>query len=162
MFRPDLVDVWIFRRTASHEIEILLMRRAPGEVLAGLWQGVSGSLEDGERVTAGALRELLEETGFGEAAVEAFYDLDLVNQFHWSPLDAIVSAAVFAVRVDPTAEPILSVEHDAYRWLTVAGALDAVVWPGYREAIAIIASSLLDQAREPWFRLRPDGGRMVD
>ncbi len=138
------------------------MRRAPGEVLAGLWQGVSGSLEDGERVTAGALRELLEETGFAGDTVEAFYDLDLVNQFHWSPLDAIVSVAVFAVRVGATAEPVLSVEHDACRWLTMIDAFEAVVWPGYRAALGVIASCLLDEAREPWFRLRPDGSRMVD
>jgi 8-oxo-dGTP pyrophosphatase MutT (NUDIX family) len=162
MYRPDLVDVWIFRTIAPREIEILLMRRSPGRVLAGLWQGVSGSLEDGEPVSAGALRELREETGFSDEAIEVFYDLDLVNQFHWSPVDAIVSAAVFAVRVGATAEPILSVEHDAYRWLTFAAAHDAVVWPGYRAAIEVITSALLDDAREPWFRLRPDGSRMVD
>ena len=46
-FRPDLVDCWIFRDGASGT-EILLLRRAPGRILAGLWQCVSGSLEPGE------------------------------------------------------------------------------------------------------------------
>jgi 8-oxo-dGTP pyrophosphatase MutT (NUDIX family) len=59
--------------------EILLIRRSPGRILPGLWQCVSGSLEPGERVTSGALRELAEETGFGAADIEAFYDLDLVT-----------------------------------------------------------------------------------
>ena len=56
-FRPDLVDCWIFR-AGPDGTEILLLRRSPGRILPGLWQCVSGSLEEGERVTAGALREL--------------------------------------------------------------------------------------------------------
>ncbi len=162
MYRPDLVDVWTFRQSVASGLQILLMRRSPGRLLAGLWQGVSGSLEDGEPITAGALRELEEETGFAGSAVEAFYDLDLVNQFHWSPVDAIVSAAVFAVRVGPAAEPVLSAEHDRHRWVAPADALRLVVWPAYRDAIAVIERDLPDAAREPWFRLRPDGTRMVD
>ncbi len=160
MYRPDLVDVWVFRLPGPGELEILLMRRSPGRILAGLWQGVSGSLEDGERVTAGALRELKEETGFAGPAIEAFYDLDLVNQFHWSPADAIVSAAVFAVRVAPAAEPVLSEEHDACRWRAPGEAHAMIVWPGYHDALTIIERDLLDQDREPWFRLDPDGRRV--
>ena len=102
-FRPDLVDCWMFRvPTTARGVErpeILLIRRAPGRILPGLWQCVSGSLEPGERVTAGALRELAEETGFGPDEIEAFYDLDLVNQFHEPSVDGIVTAAVFAVRL---------------------------------------------------------------
>jgi dATP pyrophosphohydrolase len=161
MFRPDLVDVWIFR-LAERGLEILLMRRAPGRVLPGLWQGVSGSIEPGERIAAAARRELAEETGFDEPIVEAFYDLDLVNQFHWPSVDAVISAAVFGARVGAYADPILSVEHDAFRWVTPADALDLVVWPAYRTAIEVIGRDLIDPAREPWFRYRPDGGRMVD
>ena len=111
-FRPDLVDCWMFRvpMTARgvERPEILLIRRSPGRILPGLWQCVSGTLEPGERVAAGALRELAEETGFGPDEIEAFYDLDLVNQFHEPSYDAIVSAAVFAVRLRPGAEPRLS------------------------------------------------------
>ena len=85
MYRPDLVDVWIFR-VGPAGLEILLMRRslrpAPGRPLAGR---VRARIEAGERVATAARRELAEETGFDGDRVEAFYDLDLVNQFHWSP-----------------------------------------------------------------------------
>lgn len=161
MYRPDLVDVWIFR-TTERGLEILLMRRGPGRVLPGLWQGVSGSIEDGERISAAARRELAEETGLAGPLVEAFYDLDLVNQFHWPSVDAIVSAAVFGARVGPTVDPVLSEEHDAFRWVSPEEALGLVVWPAYRTAIEVVARDLVDPQREPWFRLRPDGGRMVD
>jgi len=161
VYRPDLVDVWIFR-VGPAGLELLLMRRAAGRILPGLWQGVSGSLEAGERIAAGALRELGEETGFDEDDIEAFYDLDQVNQFHEPSVDAVVTSAVFAVRVRPDAEPVLSHEHDAHRWVTPAEALELIVWPAYRESIARVERDLLDPVREAWFRLRPDGRRMVD
>ena len=42
MFRPDLVDVWIFRRDVRGALEILLMRRAPGRILPGSVAGRVG------------------------------------------------------------------------------------------------------------------------
>jgi 8-oxo-dGTP pyrophosphatase MutT (NUDIX family) len=158
-FRPDLVDCWIVREGASGP-EILLLRRAPGRILAGLWQCVSGSLEVGERVAAGALRELTEETGIRPDDIVAFYDLDLVNQFHEPSMDGVVTAAVFAVRVTPGAEPALSPEHDAARWLAVDAAHREVIWPGYRTAIERIRDDLADPTRAAWFELTLAGNRI--
>ena len=161
MFRPDLVDVWVFRvgSDTAERLEVLLMRRSAGRILAGLWQGVSGSLEAGERILAGALRELREETGIDAAAIEALYELDQVNQFHEPSVDAIVTAAIFAVRVGPDVQPVLSHEHDALRWVAPAAALELVVWPAYRESIARIERDLTDPSRAPWFELTLDGVR---
>jgi 8-oxo-dGTP pyrophosphatase MutT (NUDIX family) len=162
-FRPDLVDCWMFRvgRTARdlERPEILLIRRAPGRILPGLWQCVSGSLEAGERVAMGALRELREETGFGPDDIEGFFDLDLVNQFHEPSVDGVVTAAVFAVRLHPEAEPTLSQEHDGARWRTPEEAHDEVIWPGYRTAIERIRDDLSDPERAAWFELTLDGNR---
>ena len=159
-FRPDLVDCWIFR-VASGGAEVLLLRRAPGRILPGLWQCVSGSLEPGERIAQAALRELAEETGFGPPGIETFYDLDLVNEFHEPSLDAVLTSAVFAVRLRLDAEPVLSREHDGAQWLTLADARAQVVWPAYRTAIDRIREDLLDPVRSPWFELDLDGRRVV-
>lgn len=162
-FRPDLVDCWMFRVATSarsvRSIEILLLRRATGRILPGLWQCVSGSLEAGERIGHGALREVAEETGFGPADIEAFYDLDLVNQFHEPSVDGIVTAAVFGVRLRPDAKPTLSNEHDAARWLPLDDAHAEVVWPGYRTAIERIRDDLSDPDRGAWFELTFGGDR---
>jgi 8-oxo-dGTP pyrophosphatase MutT (NUDIX family) len=159
-FRPDLVDCWMFRAGPA-EPEVLLLRRAPGRILPGLGQCVSGGLERDERVTAGALRELREETGFGPRSIEAFYDLDLVNQFHEPSADAVLSAAVFAVRLQPGSEPVLSHEHDAARWLALEAAYREVVWPGYRTAIERIRDDVLDPVRARWFELDGEGRRVI-
>jgi len=157
--RPDLVDCWVFRVPPTGP-EILLIRRAPGRILAGLWQCVSGSLEPGERVALGALREVSEETGFDAATIEAFYDLDLVNHFHEPSVDAVLSSVVFAIRVGEGAEPMLSHEHDGARWVLLDTAYQEVVWPGYRESIARIRDHLLDPSRAAWFELGLDGSRV--
>jgi dihydroneopterin triphosphate diphosphatase len=161
--RPDLVDCWVFRVVLSARdvpsTEILLLRRAEGRILPGLWQCVSGSLEADDRVAVGALRELQEETGFGPDDIEAFYDLDLVNQFHEPSYDAVVTAAVFAVRIRNHAEPTLSDEHDGARWVAVEDAHAEVVWPGYRTAIERIRDDLRDADRAAWFELTFDGQR---
>ena len=106
-----------------------------------------------------ALRELAEETGFGAADIEAFYDLDLVNQFHEPSVDGIVTAAVFAVRLHPDAEPRLSHEHDAAEWHALEQAHDEVIWPGYRTAIERIRDDLSDPDRAKWFELSLAGDR---
>jgi 8-oxo-dGTP pyrophosphatase MutT (NUDIX family) len=162
-FRPDLVAVWIYRRAPSSEagVEILLLRRASGRPLPGLWQCVTGSIEPGERVALAALRELDEETGLRDGAVEAFYDLDLVSQFHWPDVDGVLSEVVFAVRVAPGVEPTLSHEHDAFDWVTPAEAVERAVWPAYAEAIERIASVLPDPRRARWLETRLDGSRVI-
>jgi 8-oxo-dGTP pyrophosphatase MutT (NUDIX family) len=158
-YRPDLVDCWIFR-VAPTGPEILLIRRAPGRILPGLWQCVSGGLDASERVALGALREVREETGFDAATIEAFYDLDQVNQFHEPSVDAVLASVIFAVRVRANAEPTLSHEHDGARWVPLDAAYDEVIWPGYRESIARIRDHLLDPARAAWFELALDGSRV--
>ncbi len=161
-FRPDLVDVWVFRAPAAEgaaAFELLLMRRSPGRILPGLWQSVSGSLEAGESVVAGALRELSEETGLEAGGIEGLFDMDQVNQFHEPSVGAIVSSAVFAVRAAPGWEPRLSIEHDAMRWVSPGQALELAIWPAYRESIRRIEENLLDPERAVWFELTLDGQR---
>jgi 8-oxo-dGTP pyrophosphatase MutT (NUDIX family) len=144
--RPDLVACWLFRVVpdktrlagvdrATDTVEILLIRRAPDRIYPGLWQCVTGRLEPGERIAEGALREVREETGFGPAELEAFFDTDIVNSFHEAHVDAILVEAVFAAQVRPAAMARLSPEHDDLRWLTPDEARAMVVWAAYRRAI---------------------------
>ena len=164
-FRPDLVAVWIYRVTnpsLPREIQILLLRRTPGRPLPGLWQCVTGRIEPGERIVAAALRELEEETGFTGTDIEALYDLDLVSQFRWPDADGILSEVGFAVRVRPGIDPVLSSEHDAFRWVDPDEAIQASMWPAYREAVSRVASTLTDPDRARWLQSDLDGRRIIE
>ena len=98
-------------------------------------------------------------TGFAAADIEAFYDLDLVNQFHEPSVDGIVTSAVFAVRLRPDAEPNLSGEHDGAHWHDLDEAHQQVIWPGYRTAIERIRDDLSEPERAGWFELTLEGQR---
>jgi 8-oxo-dGTP pyrophosphatase MutT (NUDIX family) len=137
-FRPDLVACWMFRVPTAGQVRILLLHRAPGRIFSGIWQPVTGSLESGERIVDGALRELVEETAIGPERIESLYGLDQVNIFHADHIDALQAEAVFAAELKPGVEAELSDEHDEQRWLAPGEASEMVVWPAYREAIAQI------------------------
>ena len=134
-FRPDLVSCWTFRVVADGQLRILLLHRAPGRIFEGIWQPVTGGLEQGERILQGALRELVEETGIGPEGIATLYGIDQVNLFHAEHVDAIQAEAVFAAELKPGVEATLSDEHDDQRWLAPAEAAGMVVWPAYRTAI---------------------------
>ncbi|MDB5027501.1 MAG: hypothetical protein JWO66_1190, partial [Candidatus Eremiobacteraeota bacterium] len=54
-------------RGTGADVEVLLLRRSNG-AFAGAWTFVMGGVEDGERATDAARRELVEETGLAPSA----------------------------------------------------------------------------------------------
>ena len=87
--------------------------------------------------------------------------MDLVSQFHWPDVDAVLSEVVFAARVRPGTEPVLSAEHDDARWVDPEEAIRSCVWPSYREAIERIVSVLPDADRAAWLETSLDGKRRI-
>ncbi len=151
--RPDLVACWPFRVGPDGGVEILLIHRAPGRLYPGLWQCVTGRLEAGETIVAGALRELAAETGLGPIEIEAVLETDIVNWVHESAVDGLMSEAVFAARITAGASVTLSDEHDDHRWLTPAAAHALVVWPAYHRAIEQVEWLVANPERAAVYRL---------
>jgi dihydroneopterin triphosphate diphosphatase len=151
--RPDLVACWLFRLDHRGRPELLLIRRAPGRIYAGIWQCVTGRLEGDERVVDGALREVREETGLAGPDIERVFGTDLINWFHEQSVDAVWCEAVFAAQVRGNAAVRLSDEHDDLRWLSLADARSLVVWPAYERAIDMVEWFVDHPAKASHYRL---------
>jgi 8-oxo-dGTP pyrophosphatase MutT (NUDIX family) len=158
--RPDLVECWVFRAAGQGHVELLLLKRAPGRTYTGLWQPVTGLLEPDERVPIAALREVEEETRFGPSDIEAAYDLDQTTTFYEEGPDALITSALFAARVRPGVEPVISEEHDDFRWAAPDDAVRRSIWPSYRSSIDRIVGHLMDPELAPWFELDREGRRI--
>jgi len=151
--RPDLVSCWIFRLDAAGRPEILLIKRALDRPYPGLWQPVTGRLEPDERVSTAALREVVEETALAGADIEELLRTDLIDWFYEPAVDGIVSMAVFAARVRPTASPRLSIEHTDLRWVSPDGARELLVWPSERAVVGQLEWLVANPDKAAHYRL---------
>jgi dATP pyrophosphohydrolase len=130
-----IIEVCVFR-FVNDRAEYLMLKRSPDEkIYPNLWQFVSGSLNDGEKATDAALRELKEET---RLIPKRFWVVPHVNMFYDPSYDAVNVSPLFAAQVEVRGDPRLSSEHCAYEWLQFADARRRLVWPGQRAGLEIV------------------------
>jgi len=126
--RPESVLIVIYTEAG----EFLLIERCRP---AGFWQSVTGSLEWGESPTAGARREVLEETAITAGVLT---DLEWSQVYPISPAygrGRVYPPGVthnlehaFALELPRPVPVVLSPdEHLRYRWVPAAEALELVV-----------------------------------
>ncbi|MBU7016026.1 MAG: NUDIX pyrophosphatase [Theionarchaea archaeon] len=118
--------------------EYLLLKRIPSR--GGVWQGVTGGLEEGELLHDAARRELYEETGFAPLKIEKIdlsYSFPVADEWRHSysvDVDEITEY-VFVAFLD-TGEPVLDPqEHNQYKWCSIDEALQLLYWPNNKKAL---------------------------
>jgi dihydroneopterin triphosphate diphosphatase len=130
-----IVELCVFRFAGS-DPEYLMLRRAATERLhPGLWQFVTGGIEDGEKAWQASLRELREETGLRPVR---FWVVPHVGRFYDPEEDVVHIMPFFAAQVAPGSQPVLSEEHREFAWLPLREATRRLVWPGQREGLGIV------------------------
>jgi dihydroneopterin triphosphate diphosphatase len=141
--RCKIIEVCIFT-IVDGEPDYLLLKRAPDNALyPGIWQFVSGRIDGEEKAFEAAYREMREETG---CIAQKFYTVPHVNMFYYAATDSVNIAPLFAARVKERATPVLSDEHDEYKWCTYDAALALLVWPGQREGLRIVRDYITGSA----------------
>jgi 8-oxo-dGTP pyrophosphatase MutT (NUDIX family) len=93
---------------------------------------VHGHIEEGERPSQAASRELEEETGLAPVRL---YNLSRVEAFYQHRKDEVALVPVFVAFVAPEASVRLGPEHDAHEWLAPAEAAVRFAWPRERRAL---------------------------
>ena len=130
-----IVEVCAFRFVKDHP-EYLLLKRSPDEkIYPGIWQFVSGAIDEGEKAVDAALREFKEET---DLTPKRFWVVPYANTFYDHDYDVVNVSPLFAAQVDGGAEPMLSAEHRTYEWLRYDEARRRLVWPGQRQGLQVI------------------------
>jgi 8-oxo-dGTP pyrophosphatase MutT (NUDIX family) len=126
-------------------VELLQLRRSATARISPLsWHPVLGHIEPGETAVEAICREMEEETSLDREARLGFWQLEQVHPFFVAATNTIYFCPRFAVEVASTWEPRLNEEHDASRWIVLADAAEAFVWPGQRAAITELIAEILD------------------
>jgi len=134
----NLVEAHIFRET-EHGIEFLLLKRAADQIYPGVWQMVSGKINDNEKAFKTAVREIKEETGL---TPEKMWVAPKVNSFYSAVTDTICLIPVFAAQ---DSNVIISDEHSEYTWVKPRKAKKLLAWDGQRRAVDLIEEYYLKE-----------------
>lgn len=136
----EIVELSVFYRKSKQTRYLLLRRAKHKKPYPGIWQFITGRVEEGESSIDAALRELREETGLPP---KAMWLVPYTLQFYDASNDKIHLSPLFAVEVDSRAEIRLSGEHDKFAWLTYRQAIGRLVWPVQREGLEVIQKFII-------------------
>jgi dihydroneopterin triphosphate diphosphatase len=131
----NMIEAHIFRETKDG-IEFLLLKRSEKEIYPGLWQMVTGQVEENETAYHAALREILEETGLRP---ERLWVVPNVNTFYSHENNTISLLPVFAAKVSGHEEIKICDEHTESCWYNPEKAKSKLAWEGQRHSVDLIS-----------------------
>jgi 8-oxo-dGTP pyrophosphatase MutT (NUDIX family) len=140
LHRVSGVDVWPYR-LRDGQAEFLMLHRVAADD-PPFWQGVSGWIEADEPPHLTAVRELREETGF---EAEALFSVDAIFDLYQWRRGTVETIVPFAARVADGPDPVLSPEHDDWRWASLSATLELLPYEPQREAVRRISADLLER-----------------
>ena len=134
------IEVVVFRMNQDRVEYLVLQRSMEERAHPGMWQIITGMLEEGEAAVGAGLREVQEETGLNPVRL---WNVPLVNSFYNATNDTVNMCPVFAIQADPEAVVALSEEHMAFGWYPYPVARERLVWPAHCESLDIVDSYIV-------------------
>ena len=124
----------------KNDWEFLLLRRSMNTIYPGIWQGVTGKIENSETPYQTALRELEEETGL---KAYKLFTVDKVNMFYDAKKDTMNLVPVFGAIVKSN-DIILSKEHTEYKWCDLNETIKLITWDQQKKGVQIFYDMLIE------------------
>lgn len=131
------VLVFIFVKSP---FKVLLMKRADFPV--GVWQPVSGGIEEGEKQLQTVIREVSEETGIIDYL--DIIDLDYSFTFTVISSNRFMKDYCYAMEIKNDNEILLSHEHYEYKWCIFSDALDILTFEENKKALQLLHDKIYD------------------
>jgi 8-oxo-dGTP pyrophosphatase MutT (NUDIX family) len=147
--RPDAVAVVVLKG-AGDDAQLLLVRRASG-AFAGAWTFVMGGVEEAERATETARRELMEEVGLAPAAL---FTAGALDAFYDPVRDRIVHVPFFVAYLEAGEIRLEDDVHDAHRWVTFDEAVELLEFDAQRRVLADIHRNFVARTPQAWRLVR--------
>lgn len=122
--------------------KILLLKRADNlKVYPGIWQVITGTMEEEEKAIDTARREIFEETAI---KAENLITIPYVTSFFNAKKNSINFSPVFGMITDRE-DVILSEEHSDFGWFTLQECKEMLVLPSHNEANQIFYDYVLNE-----------------
>ena len=135
----------------SDDYRVLLLKRK--DTVEGIWAGVSGKIEEGEKAWQAVLREIKEETGL---TPEKLYSADTCEQFYEIGKDSIWIAPVFVACVSGDTAVTINEEHSEFGWFTLEEAILEVSFPEQRRILRHIQTEFVQRQPVEWLLIEID------
>lgn len=123
----------------NNQIKYLLIKRREAD--GGFWQGVTGTLEEGENLKGCLIREIDEELGVNRDSIRQVSNLKQTLQWP-KKTGFIITEYVYVVEIDLDSTITLSEEHDDFRWCDFDEAYQTLGKDNNKNTLKLINSEL--------------------
>jgi 8-oxo-dGTP pyrophosphatase MutT (NUDIX family) len=135
----------------SQQFKYLILKRSENlDIYPGLWQVVTGTIDNEETAKTTAIREIYEETGI---ICSKMYTLPYVASFFNTEKDTLSFAPVFGIIAD-SFEIVLSSEHSEFLWTDFDNCCNILPLPSHIEGTKIFKNYILDSKIKDLFKIK--------
>lgn len=133
MRRPKQVLVFLYKKVVNDYFYCIFLRKS------GIWQGISGGVEDDEGLIDTVKREVFEETGIVVSdiielsSVSSIPVIDVVGDYIFGSDVYVIPEYSFGVYCD--SEIKLSLEHREYKWVSYDEAIRYLKYDSNKTAL---------------------------
>jgi len=128
------MECYVYREETGVNKYLLLKRSPDKHPYPGIWQIVTGRIEENEAAYNTALREVKEETGL---KIEKLFVLPKTGSFYTVHTDSIHMIPLFLVKTNDSGVK-LSSEHTEYEWSKYENAREKIHWYNQKENLDLI------------------------